>query len=198
MLEICFYGISLLLLSGCIGSGVSTTKQNEWVVNPKHGLVQELKTPDWKFKWNYRTPELVAVQNMGIEVLNDNDVMKDYSEGIYFTMQMEATDGKSPEKKIEEIYDKDSSKIVKQYLMFNMRDNTTMILGQDTLPCSFFDFIQTGNIQDQYQFFIGFKGVKSIGESDLTVCFKDKVLHGSDYQIKFKNKDIKNIPNIKI
>lgn len=193
-------GIGLfLLLSGACNSAMNPEAAEKFIADPAHGLSKKVTAGPWVFEWAYQPGEQVALINLGKEASAHPELVEDYVEGIYLSLNLSSADGKSPSRKIEELFKGDSAKAIIQHLMFRMKENVTVTAGADTLACTFFDFIQTGEFDNRYTFLSHFTGYNPATDTaDLQVSYHGELSRSSGQHFIIDHKNIKKVINIKL
>ena len=81
-----------------------------------------------------------------------------------------------------------------QHLAFGFQ-NSISLIDIDTIPCSMFHFVNSGNINGIYRFQLGFDAALVKKDSDLKIYIRD---FGEDANIVFNylHEDIKNIKDL--
>jgi hypothetical protein len=180
----------LILLSSC-NRPLSPEQYVAWMENEKNGLHKTRPVGELNFELQFYTPELMYLQSneQNAESTKTNNGIV-YC-GLVIRCEKENVDPLGYNAgSTDEYYQRQS------YFAFAYKNDVVLKTGANTYPCEFLVSQNIPGMQKELKFLMAFDIKTDPG--DLTVQINDRVFGGGYLQFKFKRKDIKNIPNLKL
>ena len=185
MSKLLYISILLLVISSCTSKEQTLTKKEyvQWVQNPQNGLRKKKDISDYHFEVIHKTPEYMSIQG----VKNIDPEMESYELQIasnnpsVTAMDLGVTDMGQYQDKVN-------------YFAFDFQRDIRLVVDGDSIYPTHFHFERTYDIKPYVSFDIAFK--KQDLEKERTIYINGTRLGVGP--LKFKFKDIKNTPKLKI
>ena len=169
-----------------------------WFKSSENHLRKSETIGDLRYTLEYRSPELLALQQLQSENITQNDLdsaMKDMEGLVQFRLEIEV-----PSTGIEfmkhDLQDKADYEPRVKYFAFEMQKDISIINGTgDTLPCSMYHFERSYGVSPASVFLLGFSGINL--NKDLEIIVTEKVFAKKEIRFVFNPKELKNIPQLK-
>jgi hypothetical protein len=195
-------GIGLSMFVSCNEEKtLSPAKYVEWVKNPSNGLLQSKAINEFEFTAQYKPLNFIVAQeertnDLSKKVLSSRreELGTDY---FYYNFRIKNREGNlSPVGSgahSEQEYQRRLG-----YFTFDMQKDLYLMYGNDTLPCSLFQFVRNYDIAPYVEFALGFKKDSKITiNQDIIFVFEDRILGIGTTKILFDKQIFKNTPGIK-
>ena len=193
-------GLGILISCGEeVVSELAPASYVRWVKEEDHGLRVAKQIKELEFTAQYKPLDFIVAQEQRSETLEKElletrkaELGTDY---LYYNFRIKNIEGNlSPlgaGANSDQIYQQRLG-----YFTFDAQQDLYLLHGQDTLPCSLFQFVRNYDIAPYIEFALGFKKSGAITE-DITFVFEDKVLGIGKTQLLFKEAIFKDLPKIK-
>lgn len=190
----------LLVIQSSCSRKVKTVKDlQEYIQNPKHGLMQEKDVNGINIKLTYKPGILFASQEINIyDTLNRNEkeeIIERYNNHLYFILSLSQGN-----KEILSKYNNQQwfSQMVNQ-LAFGMGDKASLVTGMgDTLHLLDFHYPRMYGMAPSTDIMMAFEKPDLHKTKELKFKMKDIGLGTGDVKFKIKTKDIRKTPKLKI
>jgi len=194
--------IGLLILISCHEETIlSPAKYVEWVKDPSNGLLQSKAINEFEFTAQYKPLNFIVAQEERTNDLSDTILSSRKKElGIdylYYNFRIKNKEGElSPVGSgahSEQEYQRRLG-----YFTFDMQQDLYLLHGQDTFPCTMFQFVRNYDIAPYVEFALGFKKqINTTLNQDITFVFEDRILGIGTTKLLFTQSIFENIPKIK-
>ncbi len=173
----------------------------QWVKDPDNGLVQIKTIKELEFSAQYKPLAFVVAQEERTNTLaktilekRKKELGKDY---LYYNFRIKNTAGSlSPVG--SGAYSDQHYQNRLAYFTFDMQNDVYLLHGQDTFPCTLFQFVRSYDIAPYVEFALGFKKEENtIIDQDLTFVFEDRILGIGTIKLLFDKHIFQNTPTIK-
>lgn len=181
----------------CQPSELTTDKYVSWVMDSKHGLVQQNVAGDFQFEALYQPTAFKAIQDLGsnaslaafekqMEALTNYHYLIFRIQGKGNVIKTGLSDPGEMEKRLS-------------YFKHALQQDLFLVQGKDTMPCVLFHFEGTYDLSPQATFSLAFKRPQ-LGENpkDLELYYFDQILGVDPLALTFTQKSISNLPKLKI
>ena len=172
-----------------------------WVKDPAHGLVQSKQIEQYAFIAQYKPLDFVVAQEERQPTLDKARVEARRAElgedHVYYNFRIKNTEGQlSPlgsGVQTDQVY---QSRL--GYFTFDMQADLYLLHGQDTLPCTLFQFVRSYDVAPYVEFALGFKKPMAAPlTEDLTLVFEDRVLGVGPMRLRFEQAIFEKLPKLK-
>lgn len=193
----------LCLLMGCHQqpSALPPVDYVRWVKDPANGLVQSKQIEQYAFIAQYKPLDFVVAQEERQVSLSQETVEARRAElgdtYLYYNFRIKNTEGQlSPlgsGVESDQVY---QSRL--GYFTFDMQQDIYLLHGQDTLPCTLFQFVRSYDVAPYVEFALGFEKPAAVPlTKDITFVFEDRVLGIGTTRLLFDQAIFQNIPLLK-
>jgi hypothetical protein len=201
--KVLFLGMCLfLLLNSCNNDQVlSPVEYVQWVKNPSNGFLQSKKLNEFEFSAQYKTLDFIVAQEersvtLSKELLDarKKELGEDY---LYYNFRIKNQEGNlSPVG--SGAYSNQEYQNRLSYFTFEMQEDLYLILDQDTLPCTIYQFVRNYDVTPYVEFALGFeKSKKTTINQDITFVFEDRILGIGTTKLLFDKHIFENTLKIK-
>lgn len=196
------FGVLIIVVSSC-GEPPTLLPSNyvQWVKNPENGLRQSKIIKELEFTAQYKPLDFIVAQEERTNTLSKEllqhrkkELGKDY---LYYNFRIKNTKGQlSPVG--SGAYSEGQYQRRLAYFTFDMQRDLHLLHGQDTLPCTLFQFVRSYDVAPYVEFALGFKKeTQTVLNQDITFVFEDPLLGIGTVKLLFDASNFKNIPTIK-
>lgn len=199
---LCFLGLSIFLLSSCDENQVLLPGEYvKWVTDASNGLCKSKRINEFNFMAQYKPLDFIVAQEEKTNRLSKSLLKtrkKELGTGyVYYNFRIKNEEGNLSPVGAGANSDHEYQRRL-GYFTFDMQQDLYLLHGQDTFPCTFFQFVRTYDVAPYVEFALGFKKEeKTIINQDITFVFEDKVLGIGTTKLLFEEHLFKNIPKIK-
>ena len=193
----------ILILGGLILSSCSSMLEPQeylrWVESEDNGMFGIKTIENMEYRIHYKPHDYIALKSLLDNDISEFDKKKEELGDLqYFTFQLKTVTGSNSPLKYNlqtenEYYDRIA------YLSFGIQKDLKLIENGDTLNCVLAVFERNYNIAPVSTFSLAFE--TKLGQHEIHTkefVFTDKVFKNGPIRIQIKEKDIKNIPELKI
>ena len=203
---ICFFcglGLMAWMGMGCGGSeqALPPVEYVRWVKDPAHGLVQTKTINALEFTAQYKPLDFVVAQEERTPTLAQS-VLEAKKEALgdhhlYYNFRIKNTEGQ-----LSPVGSGASSDLEYQrrlgYFTFDIQQDLYLLHGQDTFPCTLFQFVRSYDVAPYVEFALGFqKPAQTTIHKDITFVFEDRILGVGPTKLRFDQTAFTNTPAIK-
>lgn len=199
---------SILLLTVSLWScseSLSPSQYISWVNNPENGLVSNKSIGNFQFDLQYRPGPYLTLMELGNTEFSDEEyksTLHHFDDQYQFLLRIKLNNGNN--NWLDSLADNFENKEEKiKYLSFFMQDDIKLIKNNDTVDCKLYHFERNYGISPYGTFLLEFPDSKKNKQENnndgiLQILFDDFAFSDSTLIFKFFNKDINNIPTLKL
>lgn len=191
------YYIVLIILLSC-SSNLGKKEYYEWISKPSNGLVKEFENNFFKLSVQYKPVEyMVATENKREKLTNEQfqEAIDLKNELQYFNIKIESKTGEEVLK--TNIQSEEDYYLRTNYFLGDFENDLLLIEGKDTLSPVLYHFERTYGALPFNTISIAFKNISN-NKYDKEFLLLDRALGFDLQQFFFLEKDINNIPGLKI
>lgn len=178
---------------------ITPSQYVKYIGDVKNGLHQIKKVGDWEFDVQYNSCAYIVANELrsnDLKVNDFNEHMKNLEGLHHFNLKIGTVNREdvakfgisSPSEEYERLY----------YFSFLMGKDIKLVEGNDTLSCSAFHFERTFDLSHQKSFVLAFEDKHKQEVKEKTLIIDSPIFATGPVKINFSEKNIKNIPNIKL
>ncbi|MFN7911998.1 MAG: hypothetical protein ACK5QC_09230 [Bacteroidota bacterium] len=145
------------------------------------------------------TPEYLAAKALresNVSKEEYNEQLAYYKDKINFNFIIRDNQGKGQNKVINMLSKDEQYASYLGYANTKLKDDFKLIVGADTIYCAMVHMEAANSVSPSIRITIGFKGIKSIQENDITLIYEDNLFNNGPMKFYFSNGTLKNIPSI--
>lgn len=172
-----------------------------WVKDAKNGLLQTKVLNEFEFMVQYKPLDFIVAQEQRTITLSKSllearkkELGVDY---IYYNFRIKNREGKlSPVGSGAHSEQQYQQRL--GYFTFDMQQDLYLLHGQDTFPCTLFQFVRNYDVAPYVEFALGFKKTPNTTfNQDITFVFEDRILGIGTTKLLFNQEIFTNTPKIK-
>jgi hypothetical protein len=171
----------------------------KWVKDPANGLDVSKKIGDVIYSIQYEPAEYI-VANMKKDTLLNSTVMRkeisNYQGMEYYIIQLKNAKSNTDILTLdlaskEEYYSREG------YFSFDFQNDIYLVKGEETIPCTMFNYVPTYGISPHIDFLVAFvdkKDESNNASEDRTIVIEDKIFNNGTIKLQVKKENINKIP----
>lgn len=191
------------LLLQCCGqpTALPPVEYVQWVKHPDHGLLQTKTLREYIFIAQYKPLDFIVAQEERTSELSKTTLKERKKalgeEHLYFNFRVKSVEGQlSPVG--SSAYSKQEYQHRLGYFTFDMQRDLYLLHGQDTFPCTLFQFVRSYDVAPYIDFALGFKKPpQTVIDQNITFVFDDQILGIGTTRLLFEHTVFNHLPAIK-
>lgn len=196
-----FYLGSLLLLCLSCKDALLPADYVSFINAPENGLHKTKQVGDMKFDVQYKPlPYLLAMEK------RSNDISEAYyaeheerfANQHHYNFKLDIPDNPYMDVEKVGVHTEQEWSDRLQYLAFDMKNDISLIVGQDTLAPALFHFERSYNLTSYRSFVLAFPKYAHHEELDQTLIFDSPYFNAGRIKFYIKQSDIDELPEMKI
>lgn len=191
--------ISITILIGCGGEGLSPKKYYAEITDPDNGYLIIKEFPEIRFKVQYKPLDFVVLQEYKRNVPNMEEMisLRNEFKGMhYFTLSIEPIGHQADLLKLGNT-DRQEYEEKLNYYAFQANQDLTLYTDNDTLPCHLYHFERDYGIKPGINMVFAFENITNEFE-DIRLVFHDRVFGNGILQYIFKEQIMRNQPELNV
>lgn len=189
---------SALLGTGCSEQALAPERYAAWLADPENGLVQERTFSEIALSLQYRSPELLALNEVRGDVRRSDfpALVAERQGAHYFNLKLQAL--RTSDLLNAGATDPDSYFQRQYYFGSLVQDDLSLIIGSDTLPCSLAHFERTYGAAPYNNLVVSFVDeAKDRHTEDLRLVYEDRAFGLGRVEFIINKEDLSRIPALK-
>ncbi len=189
----------MLALAGCGLKNTDVKGYVKYLNKPENGLIQEKEFGAIKFKVNWMTPELMALNEMKKTSFSQKEwesVLNQYEGLKYCQLSISGVNGTHIYEALA-AEDLDGAEI-DEFLNFNGQGALFLTSGTDTAKCVLYTVSKTYGLAKQFDIAAGFNFEGKKPKDDFTLELDASFIDKGGLKFRFRKEDIDNIPILTI
>lgn len=173
----------------------------KWVKATDNGLKKIKEMSHYAFEVQYKPLDFIVAQEEKTNDLAEDILVKRKEElgedYYYYNLRIKSLEGNlSPIGAGVGTNQQYNQRL--SYFTFDMQEDLYLLEGQDTLPCTMYQFVRNYDVAPFVEFALGFKKKKKGPiQEDLTFVLEDRILGIGSTRIIFEEQVLNNTPKIK-
>jgi len=191
-----------IIVSGVMSCKQTTLSQEAYATyidSDKSELVQSKEIGNFTIQCEYKTPEYIALKesNKDGHLVNQSKI-DEYKNTFHFYMKLSSS--KQTDFLKEGIENAEEYGHRLAYFTEHIQNNISLVLGTDTLPCSYSYFERNYGVQKVSTLLVGFDKINTDLQTmpSISFIYDDQVLGVGPVIFQYKSQNLKNIPQLDI
>jgi hypothetical protein len=197
------YQLFILIIVSCVMSCKQSSLSKEayasYIDSEKSELVQSKEIGNFTVQCEYKTPEYIALResNKDGEQVNQTKI-NEYKNTLHFYLKFSSTNQTDFLKEGIENAEEYGHRLA--YFTEHIQNNISVVLDNDTIPCSYSYFERNYGVQKGSTLLVGFDKINSELETipNMSFIYDDQVLGIGPIIFRYKSQNLKNIPQLDI
>lgn len=195
----------MYMVGGCKPDGLSPADYVQYVKNPVNGLITRQEHSGIMMEAFYQPPEYVALMQIPPAEIDDS-LFRAETESNKPFYHLLFSIGSASAVPIDELLSKKGDADMpfetrKQQMMYQMQNAFLLIIGQDSLPCTFYHTQLSGKLNNAYDFILVFEADStSVGQplnDNIALAYRDSIWLQQRFNFLFDKNNINRLPEIK-
>lgn len=189
---------AVALLSGCSRGPLAPRDYLKWLADEDHGLVQERSFDDLSLRLEYRPAEQMALQEKGLDATAAElaPAIAARKGAHYFNLRMRSL--KTSDLLTARAQDEDDYFRRQYYFSSLVENDLSLVIGEDTLPCSLVHFERTYGAVPFNNLVMSFvDDHEDPLREDVRLLYDDHAFDLGKVEFTIRKEDLQRIPALK-